>query len=71
MSPTVPKNLSEWIQQTEKQLTMKRCAYWASLRGLPPSSNKKTVTVEILRKQKFTVDTLNAIMSRIASEEFL
>lgn len=47
----------------------KRCAYWVSLRGAPPSPNDITQTVYIPRNQVLSVDTLTAIMTRCSRDE--
>ncbi|TMQ03035.1 MAG: DUF4365 domain-containing protein [Deltaproteobacteria bacterium] len=31
----VPEQVADWTTHTEQELTMRYCAYWASLRGLP------------------------------------
>jgi Domain of unknown function (DUF4365) len=61
----VPDNLDEWLAQSEAEMAMRRCGYWVSLRGMPPSENTSGQTVRIPRTQTFTVESLRGIMLRI------
>ena len=63
----IPENLEQWIDQSETELCMRRCAYWISLRGQPQTSNTESVTVYLPRQQLFTVDTLKTLMQQIQS----
>jgi hypothetical protein len=62
----VPDDLDEYLAQTEKQLSLRRCGYWVSLRGLPASENQTRKSVQIPRTQRFTVKSLQEIMQRIS-----
>jgi Domain of unknown function (DUF4365) len=59
----------DWLQQSETELCLKRCAYWTSLRGQPESTNQTTVTVYIPRTNIFSVDALKNIMQQVAKGE--
>jgi hypothetical protein len=61
----VPDDPDQWIGHSEAELALRRCGYWVSLRGLPPSENETGQGVRIPRAQKFTVESLQAIMQRI------
>ena len=61
----VPDELEEWLSHSEAELAVRRCGYWVSLRGLPPSDNQSSQTVRIPRAQQFTVDELRGMMDRI------
>lgn len=63
----VPENADEWLGHTESELAMRRCGYWVSLRGLPPSDNTTGQTVTLQRAQMFTVESLKGIMQRIGN----
>jgi Domain of unknown function (DUF4365) len=63
----LPQTLDDWLYHEEAGLTLRRCGYWVSLRGKPPSDNQHTVTVELPRLQQFTVGSLQAIMDRIGA----
>ena len=62
---TLPRDIEEWFSLSREQLVLRRCAYWLSLRGWPPSDNDKTVTVTVPRLNLFTVDALCNMMQRI------
>jgi hypothetical protein len=61
----VPKNLADWLHHSEKELAMRHCGYWVSLRGMNMTTNQETVTVHVPRRQQFTVDSLREIMHRV------
>jgi hypothetical protein len=61
----VPDALDDWLGHSEAEMALRRCGYWVSLRGLPPSENETGQSVVIHRTQQFTVDSLQAIMERI------
>ena len=65
----VPDKVEDWLQQSESELCLKRCAYWVSLRGQPYCTNQTTVTVYLPRQNIFSVDALKTLMRRIASGE--
>lgn len=72
----VPEDVEYWLEQSEDRLSMKRCGYWLSLRGEEDTENSASVTVnsasvtvKLPRYQKFTVDSLKAIMEQIANGE--
>ena len=67
----IPKNLPDWLQSTETETTLQRCAYWISLRGDPPSNNNEKITIRIPRSQILTPKSLQDIMQRIADAEDL
>jgi hypothetical protein len=61
----LPQDERKWCEQTEDKLVLRRCAYWLSLRGLPRTSNRKTVQVAIPKTQVFSAAALRAMMKRI------
>lgn len=65
----VPKQLSDWITLSDESLILRNCAYWTSLRGLTPSENEFSVTVDIPLIQRFDVCALGGIMERIRAGE--
>ncbi|MCK1712020.1 MULTISPECIES: DUF4365 domain-containing protein [unclassified Bradyrhizobium] len=62
----VPNDVQEWLAQTEHALTLRHCAYWMSLKGLQSSSNAKSQTVYIPRKNLFGPQVLQSMMTKIA-----
>jgi hypothetical protein len=67
----VPEQAKDWTSHTEQEFTMRYCAYWAPLRGLPPSSNESSTTVYLPRAQLFDVACIEALMDRMGRGETL
>lgn len=63
----VPTNVAEWISQSHKELAVSHCAYWASLKGLPASSNATSQTVYLPQKNIFNPSALQAMMSNTSN----
>ena len=61
----LPDNPSEWVNQSEEQLCLRRCGYWLSLKGQPATQNTESVTVYLPRQQLFTVSAVKNIMEQI------
>jgi hypothetical protein len=60
----LPRDETNWLQVTNDQLIMRRCAYWASLGGLSETANKESVTILIQSNNRFDVDSLRALMQQ-------
>lgn len=63
-----PKNEAERVSQTHDELRMRRCCYWTSLEGMPPTQNVRSITVILPVDNIFDVALLNKLWSRIHSE---
>lgn len=63
----VPDDVADWIHHSEEELRVRHCGYWFSLRGMPPTENTNTVTVNIPRTQLFDVAGVAGIMARVAA----
>lgn len=61
----LPREPSEWLKTSPSQLVMRRCAWWTSLRGLPPTRNDTAQTIKIPIQNTFDVDALTAMMGRV------
>lgn len=61
----VPPDLGDWLEETPEHTAMRRCAYWLSARGQPPTTNTTTCRVQIARAQRFTVDAVRDLMNRL------
>ena len=66
----VPDKLEDWLNHTERELAIRRCTYWMSLREMPETTNETSVTVAIPRINLFLVDGLRSMMSRIDQGSF-
>ena len=63
----VPKRVDDWLEQSDQQTIVKHCAYWASVRGEPPTKNTYSVTVPILQANRLTPNELRRLMQIVAS----
>jgi Domain of unknown function (DUF4365) len=66
----VPKQIENWLSQSDNEAMIRYCAYWVSLRGLPDKDQGK-ITVSIPQLNRVTSDALNELMQKIASGESL
>lgn len=67
----VPTDINEWIKISEEETLLKKCGYWQSLKGMPPSENRSKVTIDIPRKNLLTPSNLSKIMQKISNGEEL
>ena len=63
----VPDKVDDWLTHAENELSLRRCAYWSSLRGLPPTQNANTISVTVHRSQQFHCDGVIQLMLRIGA----
>lgn len=68
---TLPEDERQWLTFTEESLILRRCAYWLSLRGAPPTPNETSQTVRLSRGRTFDLDTLRDLLRKVAREEEL
>lgn len=62
----LPHAREEWITHEDNGLSLHRCAYWVSLRGAQPSTNKTAQTVYLPTCQRFDVAGLSTLMGAIS-----
>lgn len=65
----LPEKEAEWLEWSEQQLVLRRCAYWHNLRGYPPTKNTDQIRISIPRAQVFTVQSLEEIIARVRRGE--
>jgi hypothetical protein len=58
----LPRNKSEWVKCTPKNLILRNCAYWTNLNGAPATENETSVTVNIIPDNVFHVEGLKLLM---------
>lgn len=58
----VPKDITHWLDQSEEQMVLRRCAYWYSLLGAPQVENHTTVTLQVPRGNLLTPEILRGMM---------
>ncbi len=61
----LPAKEADWCSQTEQELVVRHCAYWLSLRGREPTTNRKSVRVLLPRSNVFSIKALKGIMERL------
>ena len=61
----MPSDENGWLSVYEECTTLRHCGYWISLRGMPASTNKTTLKIEIPKAQMFNDKSLKDIMDRI------
>jgi hypothetical protein len=64
----LPKNEEEWVHHSVDHLILRKCAYWLSLKGAPPTTNESGETVHL--QDVFTPDVLKDILIKISKEEW-
>jgi hypothetical protein len=62
----VPRQAREWLTHSEKELAMRRCGYWHSLRGEPQVPNMTKRRVHIQRANVFDVKNAQELMRCVA-----
>jgi hypothetical protein len=65
----LPAEAAEWLTWTEDRLALQRCAYWISLRGAPPTTNRTGQTVYLPRNHVFSPEGLRGLMTRLSCGE--
>lgn len=65
----IPESCEHWIIQDEGCLSLSHCGYWLSLAGEPEVKNSVSKNVFVPRKQVFSVEQLEAMMTRVSNGE--
>lgn len=58
----VPPAPGDWLRLNERRLNLRRCGYYASLRGRAATDNQHTVAVRIERANRLTPEVLGSLM---------
>lgn len=70
----IPKDAKEWLHESPAETAMRRVAYWLSLRSAPDAAvsvaDEPKKTIHVPRVQRFTVEALRSIMTRIGEGGF-
>jgi hypothetical protein len=65
----MPELSHEWIQHTNDILSLKKCAYWVSLKGAPATQNATSVTIYLPQAQPFSPDGVTGLLTRLSRQE--
>ena len=60
----MPRDETQWLTITNEELTLRRLAYWISLKGCEEIDNTTSTTVLIPKDNVFDVDSLRLLMDR-------
>lgn len=60
-----------WVQHTDQHLLITKCAYWLSLKGCEPKTNRNSISIEIPNSNILSCEALKEIMIKAAREEDL
>ena len=66
----LPEDPQDWLSQTEDLLTLRKCAYWQSLRGAPITTNDTGATVYLPKAQVFSPEALTNLATRLSRRDF-
>jgi hypothetical protein len=61
----LPKQHSHWCKCSDRQLVLRRCGWWRTLLGAPPTTNSSSVRIQIPRVNRLDPAAISAIMNRI------
>jgi hypothetical protein len=52
---------ARWLEQSEEQTVVRRCAYWVSLRGFPPR-DQQSITIDVPRENLLTPAAIRSLL---------
>ena len=61
----MPENEDQWLTQSEDELCLRKCAYWISLMGEPPSRNSSTRRIDVPLANLFDQDGLHEVFRQL------
>lgn len=67
----LPANTDEWLTISDDELSMKKCAYWVSLRGAAATTNERGATIYIPQAQIFNTPNLMGIFGKLSRMEVI
>lgn len=63
----VPEDVNAWTSHNDNNMILNHCCYWVSLRGMPESTSKSKIVVNVPLSQRLTPEALHQLMT-LASE---
>jgi hypothetical protein len=60
----LPADEDEWLTVMAENLILRRCAFWATLAGLPDTDNRETVTISLPPANRLDVASLRWLMEK-------
>lgn len=67
----LPNASGSWLKCSPRCLTLKKCAYWVSLRNAepPPTDSGDKITIFVPKRNRFTVEFLESLLPKCANGE--
>jgi hypothetical protein len=65
----LPPQPADWLKCSPRALTLKGCAYWASLYDAPASPNEAYQTVYLPKGNRFSVEARRSLLPRFSRRE--
>jgi hypothetical protein len=65
----LPRDNQEWLAHDVEALTIRKCAFWVSLRGAPDPRNTTGETIKIPKDQSFSPDNLKQLMAQLSRRQ--
>ena len=66
----LPADGQEWLNHSDDELALRRCAYWETLCDAPASVNRRGETVYLPKAQTFTPQALSDLAVRLSRRDF-
>jgi len=63
----VPRDPTDWFNQSDDETLLKYCSYWASIRGKSEVTNNTTVSVHFPQSNRLTAVELRRLLQLVAS----
>ena len=67
----MPRDLDDWLVQTDDELCQRHCAYWISLEGRAAVPNTSNITIHIPLVNMFNGAQLHSLMDKVSRGETL
>jgi hypothetical protein len=64
----LPDDEAEWLSHSEEELSLRRCAYWTSLRGAAPTDAQTTIRITLPRANVFSAEALTRLLDEATKE---
>lgn len=65
----LPEVESDWLAWSPEELTLRRTAWWLSLKGAPETSNSASVRIWVPRTQVFSPQSVSQLLLRASRQE--
>jgi hypothetical protein len=60
----LPDDEGEWVRQSPDELAIRRCAYWLSLEGAPPTTATRSTRVSIPLANVFSAEGVQSLLQQ-------